>query len=113
MNQRGREASWGLLWAALFSVPAAFLEDALRVYWHNGTIQVGWHRFWTAQQRQLTVMWAGTTLFILLVKQWRRWKDRKAAKAEKPSAIERKATGLTIMDTETGKVRNLKSGDFI
>ena len=32
---------------------------------------------------------------------------------KKLSAPERKATGTTIMDTETGKTRSVKPGDFI
>jgi hypothetical protein len=73
-----RESLWAMLWAAIFAVPAAAVYDHVK----DGSIWMGWtwKTFWSPDMVRLTEMWAGTTLFILLVKQWRRWKDRSRMK---------------------------------
>ncbi len=77
MNQHTREVFWGFVWAALLALPAAIVAEILLNYWHSGAWHVWilhWHTFWDPQMVQLTEMWAGTTIFIIVVKSWRKKK---------------------------------------
>lgn len=78
MKKLLRDFALALVAAIIVAYPVEVVRDHVK----DGSIWMGWtwHKFWTPNMIGLTKMWAGTTLFILLIQQWRRWKNRSLTK---------------------------------